>query len=90
MSIRKEAIPSESITSREASLAIEKHEKSQKTARFDFSEAKGVTLLSSDYGIIDGDQAPISNKGGLPSSSESTEPTLKSTDPIAAALSRLG
>ena len=57
-------ILSESITSQKISLAIENHEKRQKPARLDFSGAKGVVHLSSNYRIIDGDQAPTSNKGG--------------------------
>ena len=77
-------IPFESITSRETSLAIEKHEKRKKIARLDFLGAKGVVHLSSDYRIIDGDQAPTSNKGGLPACSESAEPTSKSAELIAA------
>jgi hypothetical protein len=60
--------------SRETSLPTEKHEKRKKLARLDFSGAKGVIHLFSDYRIIDEDQAPISNKGGLPSSSKSAEP----------------
>jgi hypothetical protein len=59
-------IPFESITSRETSIAIEKHEKRKKIGRLDFSRDKGVVHLSSDYCINDGDQAPTSNKGGLP------------------------
>jgi hypothetical protein len=70
-------ILSESMTSQKTSLATEKHGKRQKSARLDFSEAKGVICLSIDYCIIDGDQAAISNKGGLPSSSESAESTLR-------------
>ena len=50
----------------------------------DFSGAKGVVYLSSDYRIIDGDQALTSNKGGLSACSESTEPTSKLAEPIAA------
>jgi hypothetical protein len=49
-----------------ANLATEKHGKHQKPARLDFSGAKGVVCLSSDYRIIDGDQAPASKKEGLP------------------------
>jgi hypothetical protein len=56
----------------------EKHEKRQKSARLDFLGAKGAVHLSSDYYIIDGDQAPTSNKGGLSACSELAEPTLKS------------
>jgi hypothetical protein len=73
--MKKEAIPSESIISQKTSLAIEKHGKRQKSARLDFSGAKGVIHLSSDYYIIDGDQAPKSNKGGLSICSESAKPT---------------
>jgi hypothetical protein len=40
-----------------------------------------VVHLSSDYYIVDGDQAPTSNKGGLYACSESAEPTLKSAKP---------
>ena len=76
-------ILSESITSQKTSLATEKHGKCQKPARLDFSGVKGVVHLSSDYRIIDGDQAPTSNKGGLPSYSESGEPTSKLSEPIA-------
>jgi hypothetical protein len=54
----------ESITYQETSFATEKHEKRKKIARLDFSGAKGVAHLSSDYYIIDGDQAPISKKEG--------------------------
>jgi hypothetical protein len=79
-------ILSESITSPKTSLATEKHEKHKKIARLDFSGAKGVIHLSSDYYIIDGDQAPISKKGGLPTCSESAMPTSKSTKPITACL----
>ena len=67
-------ILSESITSQKTSLATEKHGKRQKPARLDFSGAKGVVHLSNDYRIIDGDQAPTSNKGGLPACLESAEP----------------
>jgi len=77
-------IISESITSQKTSLAIEKHGKCQKPARLDFSGVKGVVHLSSDYRISDGDEAPTSNKGGLPAYSESAEPTSKSAEPIAA------
>jgi hypothetical protein len=59
----------------------EKHEKRQKSTRLDFLGAKGVIHLSSDYRIIDGDQAPINNKEGLPACSELAEPTLKSAKP---------
>jgi hypothetical protein len=75
-------ILSKSITSQKTSLAIEKFGKRQKSARLDFSGAKGVVYLSIDYHIIDGDQAPISNKGGLSSSSESAESTLRSAELI--------
>ena len=77
-------ILSESITSQKISLATEKHGKRQKPARLDFLGAKGVVHLSSDYCIIDGDQTPTSNKGGLPACSESTEPTSKSAELIVA------
>jgi hypothetical protein len=77
-------ILSESITYQKTSLATEKHEKRQKSDRLDFSGAKGVVYLSSDCCIIDGDQAPIRNKGGLPSSSKLTEPALRSVELIAA------
>ena len=77
-------ILSESITSQKTSLATEKHGKRQKIARLDFLGAKGVVHLSSDYRIIDGDQAPTSNKGGLLACLESTKPTLKSAESIAA------
>jgi hypothetical protein len=69
-------ILSESITSQKTSPATEKHGKRQKSARLDFSGAKEVVYLSSDYRIIDEDQAPISNKGGLPSSSKLAEPIV--------------
>jgi hypothetical protein len=72
------------VTSQETSLAIEKHEKRKKIARLDFSGAKGVVHLSSDYYIIDGNQTPTSNKGGLPTFSKSAELTSKSAKPIAA------
>ena len=62
-------ILSKSITCQKTSLATEKHGKCQKPARLDFSWAKGVVHLSSDYYIINGDQAPTSNKGGLLASS---------------------
>ena len=68
------------------SLATEKHGKRQKPARLDFSGAKGVVHLSSVYRIIDGDQAPTSNKGGLPACLESAELTSKSVEPITACL----
>jgi hypothetical protein len=55
-------ILSESITSQKISLATEKCGKCQKSTRLDFSGAKGAVYLSSDYHIIDADQAPISNK----------------------------
>ena len=77
-------ILSESITSQKTSLATEKHGKRQKPARLDFLGAKGVVHLSSDYYISDGDEAPASNKGGLPAYSESAEPTSKSAEPIVA------
>ena len=57
-------ILSESITSQKTSLATQKNGKRQKITRLDFSGAKGVVHLSNDYRIIDGDQAPTSNKGG--------------------------
>jgi hypothetical protein len=79
-------ILSESITYQETSLAIEKHEKHKKIARLDFLGAKGVVHLSSDYYIIDGDQAPTNKKGGLSACSELAEPTLKSTEMIIAYL----
>jgi hypothetical protein len=72
----------ESITSQKTSLAIEKHEKRKKIARLDFSRAKGVVHFASDYYIIDGDQTPISKKGGLPACSELAEPTSKPAKPI--------
>jgi hypothetical protein len=69
----------ESITSQKTSLATEKYKKRKKPTRLDFSGVKGVIHLSSDYRIIDGDQAPTSNKGGLPACSKSARPTSKST-----------
>jgi hypothetical protein len=77
-------ILSESITSLKTSLVTEKHGKRQKSAILDFSGAKGVVHLSSNYYIIDGDQAPTSNKGGLSACSESAEQTLKSAKPTPA------
>jgi hypothetical protein len=77
-------ILSESITSLKTSLVTEKHGKRQKSARLDFSGAKGVVHLSSDYYIIDKDQAPTSNKGGLSTCSESVEQTFKSAKPTPA------
>ena len=77
-------ILSESITYQETSLATEKHEKHKKIARLDFFRDKGVVHLSSDYRIIDGDQAPTSNKGGMPASSELAKLTSKSSKLIAA------
>jgi hypothetical protein len=74
----------EYITSRRTSLTTEKHEKRMKSARLDFLGAKGVIHLSSDYCIIDEDQAPTSNKGGLPAYLESAEPISKSAEPITA------
>jgi hypothetical protein len=62
----------------------EKHGKRQKSARLDFLGAKGVVHLSSDYYIIDGDQTPTSNKGGLSACLELAEPTLKSAKPTPA------
>jgi hypothetical protein len=56
----------------------EKHGKQQKSARLDFLGAKGAIHLSSDYYIIDGDQAPTSNKEELSACSELAKPTLKS------------
>jgi hypothetical protein len=41
-----------------ASLTTEKHEKRQKSARLDFSGAKGPVYLSSDYYVISEDQVP--------------------------------
>jgi len=79
-------VASKSITSQKTSLAIEKHGKRQKTVRLDFSGAKGVVHLSSDYCIIDGDQAPTSNKRGLPAYSELAKPTSKSAELITACL----
>jgi hypothetical protein len=79
-------ILSELITSRVTSPATEKYEKRKKPARLDFSGAKGVIHLSRDYRIIDVDQAPTSNKRGLPACSESVEPTVaypESARPIA-------
>jgi hypothetical protein len=73
--MKKEAIPSESITSQKTSLATEKHGKRQKSARLNFSGVKGVVHLSSDYYIIDGDQTPTSKKERLPAYLESAEPT---------------
>jgi hypothetical protein len=72
-------ILSEAITYQEISPATEKYGKRQKPARLDFSGAKGVIHLSCYCRIIDRDQAPTSNKEGLPAYSELTEPTLKST-----------
>jgi hypothetical protein len=46
-----------------------------------FLGAKWVIHLSSDYRIIDGDQAPTNNKEGLPACSELAKPTLKSAKP---------
>jgi hypothetical protein len=77
-------ILSESITSSKTSLVTEKHGKRQKSARLDFSGAKGVVHLSSDYYIIDGDQTPTSNKGELSACSELAEPTLNSAKPTLA------
>jgi hypothetical protein len=77
-------ILTKSTTSQKTSLAIEKHEKRKKPARLDFPEAKVVIHLSSDYRTIDGDQAPTSNKGGLPACSESTGPTSKLAELITA------
>ena len=77
-------ILSESTTYQETSLAIKKHEKRKKITRLDFLGDKEVVHLSSDYRIIDGDQAPTINKEGLLAYSESAEPTLKSTESIAA------
>jgi len=62
------------VDAQKASLAIEKHEKRQKPARLDFSGAKGVVYLSSDYYIIDGDQAPTDKKEGLLACSKSAKP----------------
>jgi hypothetical protein len=77
-------ILSESIISQKTSLATENMGNARKFARLDFSGAKGVIYLSSDYRIINGDQAPTSNKGGLSACSESAEPTLKSAKPTPA------
>jgi hypothetical protein len=77
-------ILSESITSPKTSLVTKKHGKQQKSVRLDFSGAKEVVHLSSDYYIIDGDQAPTSNKGGLSAYSEWVGPTLKSAKPTPA------
>ena len=74
-------ILSKSITSQETSLAIEKHGKRKKIARLDFSEAKGVVHLSSDYYIMDGDQTATSKKGGPLACLELAELTLKSAEP---------
>jgi hypothetical protein len=71
-------ILSKSIISQKTSLVTEKYRKRQKSTRPDFSGAKGVVYLSSDYHIIDGYQAPTSNKGGPSAFSELVEPTLKS------------
>ena len=54
----------------------------KKIDRLDFLGAKVIVHLSSDYRIIDGDQAPTSNKGGPLACSESAEPTLKSARSI--------
>jgi hypothetical protein len=62
----------------------EKHEKRHKSARLNFSRAKEVVYLSSDYYIIDEDQTPTSEKGRLPAYPESAEPTLKSVEPTPA------
>ena len=69
-------ILSESITSQKTSLAIEKHGKHKKPAKIDFSGAKGVVYLSSDYYIIDGDQTATSKKGGLPTCPKLAELTV--------------
>jgi len=53
---RQHNILSESITSQKTSLAIEKHGKHKKPAKIDFSGAKGVVFLSSDYHIINDPQ----------------------------------
>jgi hypothetical protein len=65
-------------------LLHKKHEKRKKPARLDFLGAKEVIHLSSDYRIIDGDQAPTSNKGGLPACSELAGLTSKSAELITA------
>jgi hypothetical protein len=49
-----------------------------------FLGAKEIVYLSSDYYIIDGDQAPTSKKGRLPACSKSSELTSKSAEPTAA------
>jgi len=55
-----------------------------KPARLNFLGAKGVIHLSSDYQIIDGDQAPTRSKGGLPTCLESAKPNSKSAELITA------
>jgi hypothetical protein len=70
----------ESIISQKTSFVTEKHGKRQKSVRLDFLGTKGVVYLSSDYHIINGDQAPTSNKEGFSACSESVEPTLKSAE----------
>ena len=50
-----------------------------------FSGAKGVVYLSSDYYIIDGDQAPTDQKEGLLACSKSAKPTIQLAKPAASA-----
>jgi hypothetical protein len=73
---------SELVISHKTSLGKEKHEKHKRTARLDFSGAKGVIHVSNDYYIIHGDQAPTSNKGALSACPESAKLTLKLAKPI--------
>jgi hypothetical protein len=66
-----------------ASLTTEKHEKRQKSARLDFSGAKGPVYLSSDYYVISEDQVPKKKNEALPACSKSAKPTSQSARPTA-------
>jgi hypothetical protein len=59
-----------------ASLTTGKHRKRQKSARLDFSRAKGYVYLSSDYYVISEDQVPAKKKNeALPACSKSARST---------------
>jgi inhibitor of KinA sporulation pathway (predicted exonuclease) len=66
-----------------ASQTIEKHGKHHKSARLDFSGAKGPVYLSSDYYVISEDQVPAKKNEALPACSKSAKPTSQSARPTA-------
>jgi hypothetical protein len=72
------------LDSQKASLTTEKHEKHQKSARLDFSGAKGPVYLSSDYYVISEDQVPAKKNEALPACSKVARPTAHAACPVSA------